>query len=293
MTDLPTEVGPYRILEKIGEGGMGLVFKGILPNEDAQPVAVKMLTATRLTAHDEEHFLRECKALETLQHPHVLELLNFGVDQNVPFLVTEFCCDRGGVPCSLAVLLRRCRNCLPDYMITNLFPQICWALAYIHERGYVHKDVKPENILIQENKMGCLTAKLGDFGLADITADPAYVWRKRFLADESFSEQHLGNRNFSGTYDYMSPEQIEGELVDARSDVYALGVMLYRAATGFDRVTFQYPSEVNQSLPEWVDKFVEKAVVWNKDERLANALELLFVLPEELRPGGIQRSNAY
>lgn len=289
--------GPYVLGEKIGEGGMGAVYQAHREyGEGQERYAVKLLSVTNIDAEeDKKRFLQECKALEHVQHPHILELVDYGVEDGVPYLVTEFCADRNGTPFSLGVLVGQADGALPTNTLKVLVPQICWALSYTHQLGMVHRDIKPENVLLIENTYGGLTTKLGDFGLASVTVDTDYLWRPSWEKDGADDEDgdDEADASFSGTYDYMSPEQMNGEALDARSDVFSFGVMLYRLATGYDRVTFQKPSEINAELPSWVDDMVIRAVVADREERAKSALELLFLLPDDLRPGGIQRSVAY
>ncbi|MBT3379517.1 MAG: serine/threonine protein kinase [Lentisphaerae bacterium] len=296
--------GPYVLGEKVGEGGMGAVYQAHRGSDDGQEhYAVKLLSVTNIDSEeDKKRFLQECKALEHVQHPHILELIDYGVEDGVPYLVTEFCTDRNGASLSLGALAERCNGVLEVHTLKVLVPQICWALSYTHQLGMVHRDIKPENVLLQENTYGGLTTKLGDFGLASVTVDSDYIWRPSWEegegettdddeAEEGGSDEVDGN--FSGTYDYMSPEQMDGEPLDARSDVFSFGVMLYRLATGYDRVTFEKPTEINGELPAWIDEMVARAIVPDREERAKSALELLFLLPDDLRPGGIQRSVAY
>ncbi len=296
--------GKYTLEDKVGEGGMGVVYKVTFadPAGEPQVMALKLLSVAEIaTADDEEQFLQECKTLEGLEHPHVLEIHDYGVIDGIPFLATELCTDRSGQPMSLAQLAcRHPEERIEPSALNVLFPQVLWALAFTHEQGVVHRDIKPENVLLQENELGQLRAKVGDFGLASVTVDPEHVRKPRWVdadaAAEDVAEDAAGVESdgaFSGTYDYMSPEQLAGEPLDSRADVYALGVMLYRLATGYDRVTFQKPSEIVEELPDWVDQVVMSAVVADQNQRCKNALELLFLLPETLRPGGVQRANWY
>jgi len=285
-------IGPYQLREKLGEGGMGQVYACSRPG-DQRVFAVKLLPGRLIEDEGERrNFMRECEVLAKLKHPHILAVLDYGVAGNLPYLVTELCVDARGQPCSLAALQsRRISHRVEAHVVVTVFPQVCWALSFIHQQGLVHRDVKPENVLVQEDARGNVSARLADFGLAKMTADGAFrrreAWREGGEAKGSADEWQP---DFSGTYDYMSPEQLAGEPVDARTDVYAFGVMLYRAATGYDRLFFQKPTEVVADLPGWVDDLVVRSAVRDKDRRCPDALELLYSLPQNLRPGDVSRA---
>jgi serine/threonine protein kinase len=290
----PIRIGSYLLSDRLGQGGMGEVYRCTRADGPAE-YAIKLLSAALVKREDEHRaFLRECQTLKRLEHPHILSVLDYGIHDGLPYLVTELCTDREGRPFSLGGLQRsRTSHRLDAYTITEVFPQVCWALAYIHQMGLVHRDIKPENVLLRADSIGKLTAKLGDFGLAGLTVDASYIWTKTWVTPEETQsdDDASGGAGFTGTYDYMSPEQQAAEPVDARSDVYSLGVMLYRLATGYDRLTFRKPSQVVEDLPTWVDDVVVKCVVQEKAARLDNALEVLFLLPENLRPAGIERGG--
>ena len=294
MREIPENISNYRVGLKLGQGGMGSVYRcSVAKNGDGtDEYAIKFLSTLDVSDSEaQQRFLRECETLEKLQHPHVLQLLDHGISDGLPYLVSELCIDRYGRPFSLRLFEHEYQEGLEVRLLERLFPQVLWALAYIHQDGIVHRDIKPANVLVHENRFGQYSARLADFGLASVTIDPQYMRKDSWIGDRD--EAHLVGRGFSGTYDYMSPEQVNGEAVDARSDVFSFGVMLYRAATGYDRLTFRRPSQVRPGVPRWVDDIVLASVAPDREDRCENALELLFLLPDHLRPAGVQRSAAY
>ena len=292
IVQIPRWIGEYEVLERIGAGGMGVVYSCRRRGEQ-QRLAIKLLSGSLLQSEGErDSFLRECSVLARLQHPHILTVCDYGVTQGVPYLVTELCLDARGEPFSLAQMQdRRVSRSVDPYVLVSVVPQVCWALAYIHQQGLVHRDIKPENVLLQEARTGELTAKLADFGLAGITADAELVRRGSWAGGDEAHDGGEGHGVFSGTYDYMSPEQTAGEALNAGSDVYSLGVLVYRVATGYDRVFFRKPTEVVPDLPAWVDKLVVASVVSDREKRCRDGLELLYQLPKSLRPGGVVRAG--
>lgn len=268
--------GRYQLGERIGRGGLGVVFR-VLDRQTGLPRAAKLLRAQRgLAAERAALFRRECEFLAQFDHPHVVRLLDWGCEGDLPFLIMELCVDRRGRPFSLADLHREApAQRLSPARLERLFPPLLGIMAEVHRLGLVHRDLKPENVLLVEPAPGEYLPKLGDFSLVAL----AESGRPRPVRGAA------GPRALVGTYSCMSPEQKRGEALDARSDVYSLGLLLYRLATGYERLGFELPRRVVPELPEWVDQVVLASLEEDREARAANAGELLRLLPSALCPG--------
>ena len=198
------------ILACLGRGGMGIVYKARQPKLN-RLVALKILTREKeKDPHFAERFEREARALARLNHPSIVAVYDFGEANGLWFLVMEFV---DGM--NLRQLLRA-RKMTPEEAL-GIVPRICEALQYAHEQGIVHRDVKPENILL--DKQG--RVKIADFGIAKI------------LGGEKKEEALTGEHQTMGTPHYMAPEQVEKPAtVDHRADIYSLGVVFYEMLTG-------------------------------------------------------------
>jgi serine/threonine protein kinase len=201
-------LGHHRILRVLGAGGMGVVFHA----EDTllhRPVALKaMLPARAASPTNRERFLREARAAAAVEHDHVVAIYQIGEDHDIPFLTMPLL---KGEP--LSARLGRDKK-LPARDVARVGRQAAEGLAAAHGRGLVHRDVKPANIWLEE---GTGQVKILDFGLARAGSGEARL--TQFGA-------------FLGTPGYASPEQVSGKAVDGRSDLFSLGVLLYRTATG-------------------------------------------------------------
>jgi len=207
-------VGPYRLVDEIGRGGMGTVYRGErIDGEFTQEVAVKLLRRGLDSDFIVKRFRHERQILASFEHPFIARLLDGGTTlDGVPYFVMEYI--RGGV-----TVFEWCDNRRLDIRARlKLFLKICSALEYAHERMIVHRDIKPSNILI--NRSGA--PKLLDFGIAKIL-DPE-------LIHESFHPTASVVRMM--TPDYASPEQVRGLEITPASDIYSLGVLLYELLTG-------------------------------------------------------------
>jgi serine/threonine protein kinase len=219
---MPIEAGQnllhYRLIEKIGEGGMGLVWKAVDTTLDRE-VAIKILPDTVAGRPDRlARFEREAKAVAALAHPNILAVYDFGREGETTYMVTELL-----VGSSLRERLTE--GPLPPRSAAELARQVARGLAAAHEKGFVHRDLKPENVFVTSEGR----AKILDFGLAASTAagrgaDPS--------STHTPTETELtAPGSVMGTVDYMSPEQVRGETVDHRSDIFSFGTLLYEMLT--------------------------------------------------------------
>ena len=252
----------YRVRRRIGGGGMASVFLG----ERAQlgkPVVLKMLHShLAKDAEMMERFRREARAASELVHPHIVPIIDAGEHGGVVFTVMPFIA--GG---SLAE--RVAHGPQPAVEVASAVAQTASALDYAHRRGIVHRDVKPDNILFDEDGHALVT----DFGIAEARSQGRLTASGRAM----------------GTPHYMSPEQAMGKLVDGRSDVYALGVLMYEALVGappFDgpdgfAVGYKQVHEapvpaiqVNTDIPLAMNEIVMKCLIKAPADRYARANDL-------------------
>src|SRR4051812_6781617 len=212
------EVGEYRVLRKIGEGGMGSVYSAVQP-VIGKRVAIKVL-APHIAAHPElvRRFVDEARAVNKIGHPNIIDIFSFGwLPDRRHYFAMEFLDGQ-----SLSERMKR-GPFQPDEA-RRVLRQICQALEAAHRQGIVHRDLKPDNIWIVQPQHGDSYAKLLDFGIAKLIGD----------ADEG---QRTQTGIVMGTPAYMSPEQCRGVNVDKGTDIYALGMILYEMFAG--RLPFQ------------------------------------------------------
>jgi eukaryotic-like serine/threonine-protein kinase len=264
--------GRYRIGPKIGEGGMGAVYRTV-DVKTGRPVALKLL----LEAGEKSlaRFAREARAAASLRHPHIVALLDFDTaDPNGAYLVMELV---EGV--SLQDLLAREGRLEPGRAVA-IARQLFSALAHAHAAGILHRDVKPGNILLSATDAARDYVRLVDFGLAksqDPGALPAVTTMPAML----------------GTPAYMPPEQMMGEALDARADLYAAGLVLYRMLAGADAYTVtgaervrlvmdRHPGRPLRSLAPWVDPrlaaLVDACTTPERTQRPASATQIIEAL---------------
>ena len=271
MEDLVgTTVGQYQIKAEVGRGGMATVYRGYQPSLN-RAVAVKVLAGELARDPDfRQRFQREAHAVAQLAHPHILAVYDFGEDPatGVVYLVAQFV--DGGT------LASRMGSPMPPTEAARIAAQIARALAFAHAAGVIHRDIKPGNVLMTSDGHPLLS----DFGIAKIMAETRMTRTGTSL----------------GTPAYMSPEQAQGMPVDHRSDIYALGVMLYEMLAG--TLPFQADTPVAllhqhvatpppplrervPGIPKNLEKIVMRALAKNPDDRYATAGEFADALEAE------------
>ena len=271
----PNRIGAYDIVDVIGRGGMGTVFRGTDPRI-GRTVAIKMLTAAADDPDLLERFYREAKYTGNLHHPNIVTVYELGHQDGVPYLVMEYL---EGV--SLEGIIASGRP-MPIAEKLGIVLQVCSGLTYAHKQNLVHRDIKPANIVI----LGDGTAKIVDFGIA-------------LLGDSQLTR----TGHVVGSLNYMSPEQLSGNMdVDVRTDVYSTGVVLFQLLTGalpFDggstaatlrKIVQDPPPLLSKYLTDCSEEFeaiLQKALAKNREERYPSpedfALDLAQVQQEYLQ----------
>ena len=239
---LGEQIGPYRVIQEIGSGGMGVVF--LAEREDVgKRVALKLVREGGLASGDRvRRFLLERRVLARLEHPNIARLLDAGVTElRVPYLVMEYV---EGTPID-----RYCDDhTLPVSERLDLFRTVCQAVHYAHQSLVVHRDLKPSNILVTTDGQ----VKLLDFGIAKLLADHS---------SPGLTEPRTGLLML--TPEYASPEQVRGEPVTTASDVYSLGIVLYQLLTGTRPYSLgsRTPAEVERVVSETAPDRPSAAIV--------------------------------
>jgi serine/threonine protein kinase len=206
-----THVGAYRIEAILGQGGMGVVYRA-LDTRLHRPVAVKFLSQELADATARRRFQREAQMASSLNHPHILTVYDAGESAGRQYLVTEFV--DGGTLTDWAGNEKRTWR-----QVVEILSGVADGMSAAHEAGILHRDIKPANILVGRNGY----AKLADFGLAKLSQEKAV---------HTVTEQRTGPSVVLGTVSYMSPEQASGRPLDARSDIFSFGVVLYEMLAG-------------------------------------------------------------
>jgi tRNA A-37 threonylcarbamoyl transferase component Bud32 len=273
-------LGLYQVVEQLGAGGMATVYKGYHPAMERY-VAIKVLSDP--LAHDSTfraRFIREARTIARLEHPSILPLYDYGQANGLHYLVMRYV--NGG---TLGDLIAT--SSLTIERAGQLISRIGEALAYAHDQGVIHRDIKPANVLIgQEGNVF-----LSDFGIAKV------VEATLQLTSEGLS---------LGTPAYMAPEQVHGEGVDARSDIYALGVLLYQLVCGelpfvaetpfslaFMHIHVQPrpPRQLNPAIPEELERVILRAMAKDPEDRFQTSTDMVRALQAAIAGGSIPAAH--
>ena len=269
-------ISHYRIVEQLGAGGMGVVYKAQDSRLD-RAVALKFLP-DKLAQEPQalERFRREARAASALNHPGICTIYDIGEQDGRGFIVMEFIDGE-----TLRHHIHR--QALPLEEILRLGMQIAEALDAAHAEGIIHRDIKPANIFVTKRGQ----AKVLDFGLAKLLPKAVAAGGPGADGDDTDSTSIVGI--ISGTPSYMSPEQIRGDTLDARTDIFSLGLVLYEMATG--RQAFSGPTggviieavltrapaparNINPNIPERLEEIISKALHKDKAQRYQHAAEV-------------------
>lgn len=265
-------LGPYRIIGVLGEGGMGVVYRA-KDTRLGRDVAIKVLTHVATDDRERlQRFEQEARATGMLNHPNLLTIYDVGHDGGGPYIVSELLEGE-------TLRDRLTRGPLPPRRAVDAALQIAQGLAAAHEKGVIHRDLKPENIFLTRDGR----AKILDFGIAKLSAS----------ADVSFQGAATEPGMVIGTVGYMSPEQVRGDPIDTRSDIFSFGVIVYEMLSGaraFKRETSietlrailkEDPPELTEKLPNIpppLEKLVRRCLEKDRDMRFQSARDLAFNL---------------
>jgi eukaryotic-like serine/threonine-protein kinase len=303
-----TKLGRYEIRSKIGEGGMGEVYLA-LDTELDRTVAIKILPAVLASDPQRlQRFIQEAKAASGLNHPHILTIHEIGATGDTRFIATEFIDGE--------TLRQRISSGMKLVEIIEVAIQTAGALSAAHAAGIIHRDIKPENIMVRRDGY----IKLLDFGLAKLTGPEGSTTDTEAPTKAMVN---TGAGTVMGTANYMSPEQAKGTHVDARTDLWSLGAVLYEMVTGQAPFAGETPTETislilqkepapltryANEVPAELERIVTKTLTKNREERYQTAKDLLIDLrnlkrklevdaeidrttPPELRAGTSTRSG--
>jgi Tol biopolymer transport system component len=274
-----SKLGPYEVLEQIGAGGMGEVYRA-RDSRLEREVAIKVLPSSLSSDSDRvRRFEQEARAVGALNHPNVLAIYDVGTWEGSPYLVSEFLEGE-------TLRKRLDSGVLPSRKGLDYAQQVAQGLAAAHEKGIVHRDLKPENIFITRDGR----VKVLDFGLAKLIR-PESMSAAQTLA--GYSESATAPGQVLGTVGYMSPEQVRGVATDHRSDIFSFGAILYEMFSGeraFKRdsavetmsaILKEEPpelAETGKQVPPGLDRIVRHCLEKNPEERFQSARDISFDL---------------
>ena len=246
-------IGAYEVMEKVGEGGMAVVYKSRQPSLD-RSVAIKVLS-NKLADDPEsvERFNRESLIIAKLSHPNIIHVIDRGITDGSPYFVMDFVEGK-----TLAYLIQEGNTDRTTKL--DIIMQVCKALSYAHKNGVIHRDIKPANILIDHDN----NAMVSDFGIAQL------------FSDGDDSEPLTKEGIVMGTPAYMSPEQkLNTSQVTSATDLYSLGAVMFELFTGMKPLgRFKAPSEINPEIPEALNEIILKCLEPEPENRFGSVDEI-------------------
>ena len=260
-----SHLGRYEVVSELGQGAMGVVYKAKDPLID-RIVAIKTINLSLAQEEKEEYearFYQEAKAAGRLSHPNIVTIYDVGKSDDIAYIAMEFLEGR-----ELRDILNDGQR-LPVAKVLDIVAQVAQGLGYAHEKGIVHRDVKPSNIMVEHNGH----AKITDFGIARMASSAVRTQAGMVL----------------GSPKYMSPEQVMGKQTDQRSDIFSLGVMLYEMLAGqapflgenINAIMYQTlnatpipPGNMNPAVPDMLNFIAAKALAKGLDDRYQSANDL-------------------
>jgi eukaryotic-like serine/threonine-protein kinase len=280
-------LGPYEVLSILGVGGMGQVYRA-RDTRLGRDVALKLMSeAANGDAPMLSRFEQEARLAGSLNHPNVLVVFDVGRHDGAPYLVTELLHGE-------TLRHRTGKGPIPLDTALDWAAQVARGLAAAHAQGVIHRDVKPENVFL--TRAGHV--KLLDFGIAKLTETPRGPWVNQVLDSTATGSEVTVEGQVVGTPSYMSPEQVRGEPVDARTDLFSLGAVLYemvsgqRAFRGSTPVEIKYailhtePAALSARLPLAVTQLIRHCLEKDRDKRFQSATDLAFHLDAMRTPSG-------
>jgi type IV pilus assembly protein PilB len=279
-TEKTKKIGKYRILRELGHGGMAVVYEAYDEQNDRK-VALKTLPSNLVDRKTVARFHREGKAQADLNHDNIVKVYDVGTADNTHYIALELISGK-----TVRNIIRKSGHLGPDKTL-RIARQVCDALAFAHSQLYIHRDIKSGNIMIDETG----NAKVLDFGLVQITGMTIMTQ----------------TGNVVGTPEYMSPEQIAGQDVDARTDLYSLGVTMYEMLTGSlpftgdspqkiaSQVRFEEAAPVTDivpTVPKPVETVVARALAKSPEERFQSAEEMAAAINECAHPSDESKTSS-
>ncbi len=270
--DYPSQLGRYQLVRVLGRGAMGMVYEGRDPKLNRR-VAIKVITTGRvddpaLRAEYSARFVIEAQAVARLNHPNIVTVYDFGEENGIAYLVMELIAGE-----ELSGYFDESQSFQLEFTLEDAVRMTCElldAVGYAHQHGIIHRDIKPANVMLSAD----LKVKLTDFGVAR-------------MADVGAAQHDAGT--MVGTPSFMSPEQIAGQPVGPRSDIFAVGIILYQFLTGErpfrgqgmfavqQKIMYEQPvppSLINPLLSPMFDRIVLRALAKRPEERYPNAHSL-------------------